>query len=361
MDLVEGSELFQAQSHLYKYMSSCTISMCLKCAVELGIPDIIHNHGRPIALPDLVTALEIHPSKTRFVYRLMSLLVHSGFFAATLPLDTNQEQGDHQKEEEAAYDLTPSSRLLLKDKLPCLSPFVLALLDPCLITPCLFMGKWFKGDRGTTPFESAHGMQFWEYADHNPAYNSLFNEAMACDSEMLNLVIKDCKPVFQGLGSLVDVGGGTGKFARIITETFPQLKCTVLDRPHVVANLPDTQNLKFIAGDMFQSIPSADALLLKLTLHSYSDEECLKILKKCREAIPSDGGKVIVIDIVINKNEDEHEVTETKLLIDVMRMSVATGRERSQRDWEKLFLGSGFSRYNIAPIFGLKSLIEVFP
>ncbi|XP_015873998.3 trans-resveratrol di-O-methyltransferase [Ziziphus jujuba] len=361
MDLPEGSESFQAQSHLYKHIFNYISSMSLKCAVELGIPDIIHNHGRPITLPDLVTALQIHPSKTSFVYRLMSLLVHSDFFAATLPLHTNQEQGDHNKGEEAAYDLTPSSRLLLKDKLPCLSPFVLSMLCPAIVTPWQFLGNWLKGDRGTNPFEIAHGMNFWEYADQNPAFNSLFNEAMASDSGMVNLVIRDCKPVFQGLGSLVDVGGGTGKVAKIISEAFPQLKCTVLDLPHVVANLPDSENLKFIGGDMFQSIPPADALLLKLTLHAYSDEECLKILKKCREAIPSDGGKVIIIDIVINKEREEHQVTDAKLFFDMLMMVVVTGRERSERDWESLFLEAGFRSYTILPLFGLRSLIEVYP
>ncbi|XP_015874993.3 trans-resveratrol di-O-methyltransferase [Ziziphus jujuba] len=362
MDLLEGSELFQAQSHLYKHVFNYISSMSLKCAVELGIPDIIHNHGRPITLPDLVTALEIHPSKTSFVYRLMSLLVHSGFFAATLPLDKNQERGNHNEEEEAeaAYDLTPSSRLLLKDKLPCLSPLVLTLC-PATLAPWQYFGNWLKGDNGTTPFEIAHGMKLWEYAEQNPAFNSLFNEAMASDSGMLNLSIRDCEPVFQGLGSLVDVGGGTGKVCRIISEAFPRLKCTVLDLPHVVANLPDTENVKFIGGDMFHFIPPADAIMLKLILHDYSDEECLKILKKCREAIPSDDGKVIIIDIVISKDREEHQVTETKLCSDISMMLMLTGRERSERDWEKLFLEAGFRSFKILPLLGLRSLIEIYP
>lgn len=80
---------------------------------------------------------------------------------------------------------------------------------------------------------------------------------------MMNLAVKDCRPVFEGLSSLVDVGGSTGKVAGIITDAFPHLKFTVLDLPHVVANLADTENLKFIGGDMFQHVPPADAVLLK--------------------------------------------------------------------------------------------------
>ncbi|CAN6683407.1 unnamed protein product [Malus baccata var. baccata] len=133
---------------------------------------------------------------------------------------------------------------------------------------------------------------------------------MASDSGMMNLVIRDCKPIFDGLSSLVDVGGGTGKVARILCDAFPQLKCTVLELAHVVADLPDSENLKFVRGDMFQGIPPADAVFLKLILHDLSDEECLKVLNKCREAIASNGqGKVIIIDIVMNEEKDEHEIT----------------------------------------------------
>eukprot|EP00261_Vitis_vinifera_P036819 XP_019078062.1 PREDICTED: uncharacterized protein LOC100250378 [Vitis vinifera] len=69
---------------------------------------------------------------------------------------------------------------------------------------------------------------------------------------------------FEGLSSLVDVGGGTGLTARTISEAFPRLKCRVFDLPHVVANLPEYRNLEFVGGDMFQSGPTADATLMKV-------------------------------------------------------------------------------------------------
>lgn len=66
---------------------------------------------------------------------------------------------------------------------------------------------------------------------------------------------------------------------------------------------------------------------LQLILRVYGDKVSLKILNKCKEAIPDDGGKVIIIDVVINKNKVEHQVTETKLLIDMLMMAEANGRE----------------------------------
>ncbi|XP_062086414.1 trans-resveratrol di-O-methyltransferase-like [Humulus lupulus] len=276
-----------------------------------------------------------------------------------------------QNEEEVdAYGLTPSSRLLLTNngnkEVLSLSPYVLAVLHPATVTSFHFIGSWFQQKDATPsqamPFQLAHhGMSFYDYWGNITEYGDLLNDAMANDSGMLKAVIKDFKPVFEGLTSLVDVGGNTGAVCKILIEAFPHLKCSVLELSHVVADLPNTENLKFIEGDLFQAIPQADAILLKSLLRGCSDDESLTILKKCRESIPCNGGKVVIIDIVIDSTKDEHEVLEAKLSFDLLIMVCLPGRERSQKDWEKLVLKAGFTRYKITPIFGLKSLIEVFP
>ncbi|KAH9680555.1 O-methyltransferase ZRP4 [Citrus sinensis] len=331
-----AKELLQGQAQLYKLMFSHLSSMSLKCAIELGIADIIHSHGRAITLSEL-----------------MRLLVHSSCF--------NKTKVNGQEE---AYGLTAASTLLIKDKPYCMSPTVSAFVDPLFVAPFQSLSIWFKGTE-LTLWETVHGITFWEFMNQNPAINQRFNEAMASDSEiMTSFVVKsECKQIFEGLGLLVDVGGGDGSFSRIICEAFPGIKCTVLDLPHVVANLPEADNLKYIAGDMFQFIPPADAFLFKLVFHGLGDEDGLKILKKRREAIASNGerGKVIIIDIVINAEEEGHELTETKFLFDIVMSVNATGKERTENEWAKLFFDAGFSHYKITPIFGMRSLIEVYP
>lgn len=98
-------------------------------------------------------------------------------------------------------------------------------------------------------------------------------------------------------------------------------------------------------------------------LHDWSDEECVNILKKCKEAITSEGkeGKVIIIDVVIDEEKDEDDVTKTKLFFDTLMMVLATGKERDKKEWEKLFLEAGFSHYKIVASYGMKSVIEVYP
>ncbi|KAI8012300.1 Trans-resveratrol di-O-methyltransferase [Camellia lanceoleosa] len=179
-------------------------------------------------LSELVAALPVNHSKAQCVYRLMRILVHSGFF-------TEEKLSENAKEEQDGYLLTPASRLLLKDEPLSVTPFLLAMLDPILTKPWHHVSEWFQnGD--PTPFGTAHGRTLWEYGRHEPRLNHFFNEAMASDARLVaKVLVKDWKGVFEGLHSLVDVGGGTARWAKAILDAFPNLKCTVLDLPHVVS------------------------------------------------------------------------------------------------------------------------------
>lgn len=102
---------------------------------------------------------------------------------------------------------------------------------------------------------------------------------------------------------------------------------------------------------------------MKGVLHDWNDEECLKILKKCKEAISRKGkkGKVIIIDVVIRNEKEDSESFETKLFYDLAMMTLVDGKERNEKEWAKLFFSVGFSDYKISPALGFKSLIEVYP
>ncbi|XP_022899362.1 trans-resveratrol di-O-methyltransferase-like [Olea europaea var. sylvestris] len=131
---------------------------------------------------------------------------------------------------------------------------------------------------------------------------------------------------------------------------------------HVIEGLEGSKNLTYIKGNMFESIPQADAIMLKWILHDWSDEKCVKILKKCKEAIPSkeNGGKVIIIDMIIRNNKEDHQHTETQLFSDLLMMVLFNGKERSEKEWEKLFFDAGYRGYKIAYELGLRSLVKLY-
>ncbi|KAJ0630593.1 putative O-methyltransferase domain, plant methyltransferase dimerization [Helianthus annuus] len=348
-------QLLHSQAHIWNHLFGFIHSMSLKCAIQLEIPDIIDRHGSPMLLSELVEALGINQERTPFVYRLMRILVHSGFFVKQ-SVSCNDEEGE-------GYLLAPPSRLLLKDEPLSVRPFLLLVLDPIIVDPWQHMSTWFQND-DVTPFHTTHGMMFWDLAGQEPKLSQLFNEAMSSSSRLdTSIILKHCGGVFEGIESIIDVGGGTGTLAVAIAKAFPNIRCISFDLPHVVNGLVGSENVSYVGGDMFEAIPKAGAVLLKSILHDWGDEECIKILKRCKEAIPSkdNGGKLIIIDMVVKVSKEENELLKTQLLFDMLMMSLVTGRERSEKDWAKLFLDTGYTDYKITPIFGFTYVIEVYP
>jgi hypothetical protein len=102
--------------------------------------------------------------------------------------------------------------------------------------------------------------------------------------------------------------------------------------------------------------------MLQWVLHDWSDEECVKILKNCKKAIPpkEEGGKVIIIDIVVGEESSSLKHKETQALFDLYIMLV-NGIERDEQEWKKIFFEAGFSDYKISPVLGARSIISVYP
>ncbi|KAL0443920.1 UNVERIFIED_CONTAM: 8-hydroxyquercetin 8-O-methyltransferase [Sesamum latifolium] len=277
-------ELPDAHSHVWNHLFNFINSMSLKCVIQLGIPDIILKHGKPITLSELTHSLRLNEAKSLSLERLMRSMVHSKFFINVKVSQVEETEG---------YWLTPASHLLLRDEPWSSRPFAFLLLDRPEAE--LFL------QRGTV--------------------------------------------------------------AKAIADAFPGLKCVVLDLPHVVAGCEGTENLTFVAGDMFEYIPPADAVFMKWILHDWPDEKCIKILEKCRQAISNKDkeGKVIIVDLVVDFKK-EHKAIETQLFFDmIMMFNLNSGRERIVKDWAELFAATGFTSYKITPLFGLRSLIEIFP
>ncbi|KAG0454561.1 hypothetical protein HPP92_023853 [Vanilla planifolia] len=207
---------------------------------------------------------------------------------------------------------------------------------------------------------------WWGLNAVRPQFNQIFNSAMESDSTfVMDIVTHVAREAFRGIGSLVDVGGGTGLTASKLVEAFPDLHCIVFDLPHVIDTAPRASAaIEFVSGDMFVEVPRADAALLKWILHTRTDEECIKILKRCKEAIPprEKGGKLIIIEIVAGMGVNDAQITkETQLLYDLHIMINTTGKERDEDEWHNLFVAAGFSDYKITHSIGLRSVIEVYP
>ncbi|KAF7012495.1 hypothetical protein CFC21_026683 [Triticum aestivum] len=364
MAMASSAELMQAEADLVRHSLGYLKSMALHSAVKLGVADALHRCGGSASLPDLLATLPLPPSKQPYLSRLMKVLATEGIFVAEEGVAV-ANGGDGAT---CVYHLNTMSRLLVNDaginggSAWKLSSCILMTTTPQIVGSALQLGQWFQSDREATPFVMANGRPPYGVAAHDAEFNSAFNEAMAADSRYLaDLVVRECGEVFEGITSLVDVAGGTGTMARAITKAFPHVKCSVIDLPHVIQGVSaQTDNVEFVAGDMMEFIPPADRILLKYVLHNWSDEDCVKILTRCREAIAhgEKEGKVIIIDEVVGSRSQN--ILEAQLLMDMQMMSLFMAKERYEQDWNKIFTEAGFVNYKIRPILGVRSVIELY-
>jgi len=98
-----------------------------------------------------------------------------------------------------------------------------------------------------------------------PGLRKMIMEGLDSDSvTVAKVIVEDCADQFQGIKSLVEVAGNTGKIALAIAKVFPYITCALLKLPHVINALDKSDVIKYVAGDMFKHIPPTDVLILKV-------------------------------------------------------------------------------------------------
>ncbi|PQP96887.1 caffeic acid 3-O-methyltransferase [Prunus yedoensis var. nudiflora] len=119
---------------------------------------------------------------------------------------------------------------------------------------------------GGIPFNRVHGMQTFEFLGLDPRFNQVFNTGMFNHT---TIVIKKLLHIYKGLEDknltqLVDVGGGLGMTLNLITSKYQHIKGINFDLPLVVNHAPSYPGVEHVGGDMFASVPSGNAIFLKL-------------------------------------------------------------------------------------------------
>ncbi|XP_050205136.1 acetylserotonin O-methyltransferase-like [Mercurialis annua] len=351
----EANEEAEAEVEIWNYIFGFCNMATVKCAIELGIADAIDNHHQGLmTLSELSSAVGC--TDPSYLYRVMRLLVHQKIFKEKATVHGT-----------TGYAHTPLSCRLLRrgDNTNSMADFVLVESSPAMLAPLQCLSNLVRvNTKNNSAFEEIHGVgnQFWKYAVANPGHSKLFTDALSSDARVvIPRIIEMCPEVFDGVKSLVDVGGGNGTTIGLLVKAFPWIKGINFDLPHVASVAPECDGVTHVGGDMFAYVPKVDAVIMKWILHDWNDEECIKILKKCREAIPKDKGKVIILDAVIGQpNEDKFE--GVKLMLDIVIMAhTNTGKERTSSEWNSILVKAGFSHYVIKSIHAIYSIIVAFP
>jgi hypothetical protein len=208
---------------------------------------------------------------------------------------------------------------------------------------------------GASQARAQLGMEFFDYLQANPRALEEFGETLKAHSAVANRGVIE-RYDFGGIRTLVDVGAGYGPLTIAVLEKYPDIRGIVFDLPEVIDAAPThlpvrnegvARRMSYVAGDMFNDVPAADAFVLKLILHDWDDAACAKLLANVTARLER-GGRVIAIDNVMPPLGDVSDVPQK--LLDVNMMLLMPGKERTRVEWEALYRSAGLAITAMVPV-----------
>lgn len=153
---------------------------------------------------------------------------------------------------------------------------------------------------------------------------------------------------------VIDAGGGLGVLAGLLTEAYPDLRVTVLDRPEVVERAvqePHGDRVTFRAVDLFGPWGvEGNAVVLARVLHDWDDILALRLLRHARRALPA-GGRLFVVEMVLAEGGSAGGLCDLHLL------AVNGGRERTASEYATLLDRAGFAFDGVHPLPALPAVV----
>ncbi|KNA15947.1 hypothetical protein SOVF_093740 [Spinacia oleracea] len=317
--------------------------MVLKAVIELDVLEIIKRAGPGAHLSPAEIVAQLpskNPDAANMLDRMLRLLASYSILSYSL-----QTRADGRVER--LYGLAPVCQFLTKNE-DGVTLGALSLMNQDKI----LMESWYHLKDavldGGIPFNKAYGMTAFDYHGTDPRFNKVFNNGMSNHSTITMKRILDTYKGFEGLSTLVDVGGGTGATLNMILSKHTTIKGINFDLPHVIEDAPAYNGVEHVGGDMFASVPKGDAIFMKWICHDWSDEHCLKFLKNCFASLP-DHGKVIVCEYILPVAPETSHAARTVFHVDaIMLAHNPGGKERTEQEFEALAKGSGFEGFRVA-------------
>jgi hypothetical protein len=325
------------REELRSMLTGFRISAALAVAAELGLSD--HLAAGPCSVADLAGTVSADETT---LLRLMRALATVGVYTE-LP--------------DGRFANTPVGEGLLSDAPATMRPLARTLAEPEIWSS---WGHLLHSVRtGENAFQALNGVDIWTHRLSRPEQNAVFNANMSAQSSMVAGAVAASYD-FSGRSTVVDVGGGEGVLLEAVLAAHPQLTGTVFDQAHVVAQAPTSGATDSVAGrwstasgSFFDSVPTADAYLLKSILHDWPDEECRQILATCRRSL-NPGGVVLVVETVLGRPGYEVDAAFS----DLNMLVLPGGQERTEQEYAALFAAAGLRLTRIVDTGTRFSIVE---
>ncbi|XP_039134830.1 tricetin 3',4',5'-O-trimethyltransferase-like [Dioscorea cayenensis subsp. rotundata] len=345
----------EACLHAMQLVSSSILPMTFKAAIELNLFNIISA-----ASPNSLSATEITsllpsstPSTPIMLDRILRLLSSYSILTCSLSTDPISGAVTHR------YAAAPVVKYLAQNE----DGFTLSALGLMNQDKVLMESWYYLKDtvlNGGIPFNMAHGMTSFEYHGTDPRFNKVFNEGMKNHSAIIMKRILEKYRGFDDVKVLVDVGGGVGGTLAQVVAKHKHIKGINFDLPHVISEAAPIPGVEHIGGDMFESVPSGDAIFMKWILHDWSDEHGLKILKNCWKALP-ENGKVILVECILPVAPENTFAAQSVFHLDMIMLAHNPGgKERTAQEFESMAKQAGFSAMKPYFSFAGAWVIELF-
>jgi SAM-dependent methyltransferase len=301
----------------------------LHVVAALGIADELKDG--PVRSDQLAATTGTHPEA---LHRLLRFLTSVGVFA-----------GD---DDTGGFRLTPVGELLRSD------------VPGSERERAIAYGTWNYqawGDlmhtirTGETAFDHVFGMRPYDYLAQHPELARRFDRQMQ-RGEAFFAEVPDAYN-FTAAKTIVDIAGGNGTLLSKILAATPTARGILFDASHVVEAARDNlrergvlDRCAVVGGNFFESVPSGgDVYILSRILHNWRDEDCLVLLRNCREAMPPEA-TLVILEYVIPDEGDPYPA----LALDVNMMTVIGGRERSWAEFRTLLGKGGFEALHRRPL-----------
>lgn len=213
---------------------------------------------------------------------------------------------------------------------------------------------------GEPAFPRTHGMALWDYMAMHEELGAPFNRWMSRQSEQHNAALVASYD-FSRVRVVADIGGGRGSSLAEILRSNPSVRGILLDLPQVVAHPAPLEEAgvagrcEVIGGDMLQGVPiGADVYLIKRVLMDWNDEQAVRILRNCADALPEDG-RVLAVEMVLPPG---NEPSPSKTF-DILMLLVHEGAGiRTEAEIGDLFAAAGLRLTRVIPTPSPNSILE---
>ena len=305
-------------------------SRVLYVAAQLDIATVLGDE--PLVADEIAVHVSAEPDA---IYRLLRMLAAMGVFKETRPrVFANNRLSAYLRED------NPNNvrAMILMHNSDVMSRPWYEELESCV-------------RKGGVPFSCVHGEELFDYMDTHPEFDALFSRAMdTVEALSGDTFAQDFD--WKRFERVIDVGGSKGSKSVAILKRHSHLKALVVDRAQVVRDAEQhwagreapalLARLSFQPGDLFESVPMAtsdkDIYLLSAVLHGLDDEACVSGLRNLYRACGGTRAHIAVMEMVM----PESGADLTGAAFDMQMFMGTRGRERTLRDWSRLFDTSGF-------------------